>query len=81
MKKDSDFLKRKDEVADFNSKHKWLKRGISMTHCRCVCSSSGCGSCKKQRHWQLREWCKSWLQRAVSIDMTGCSIAVSAAGG
>ena len=38
MKKDSDFLERKDEVADFNSKHKWLKRGISMTHCRFVCS-------------------------------------------
>ena len=43
MKKDSDFLKRKDEVADFNSKHKWLKRGISMTHCRSVCSHSAAG--------------------------------------
>ena len=43
MKKDSDFLKRKDEVADFNSKHKWLKRGISMTHCRCVCSHLAAG--------------------------------------
>lgn len=34
MKKDSDFLKRREEVAAFNKKHKWLKRGISMTHCR-----------------------------------------------
>ena len=34
MKKDSDFLKRREEVAEFNKKHKWVKRGISMTHCR-----------------------------------------------
>ena len=34
MKKDSDFLKRREEVARFNKKHKWVKRGISMTHCR-----------------------------------------------
>ena len=34
MKKDSDFLKRREEVACFNKKHKWVKRGISMTHCR-----------------------------------------------
>ena len=46
MKKDSDFLKRKDEVADFNSKHKWLKRGISMTHCRYVCSHVAVSLCK-----------------------------------
>ena len=34
MKKDSDFLKRREEVAAYNKKHKWVKRGISMTHCR-----------------------------------------------
>jgi len=34
MKKSSDFLKRREEVTEFNKKHKWLKRGISMTHCR-----------------------------------------------
>ena len=34
MKKDSNFLKRREEVAAFNKKHTWLKRGISMTHCR-----------------------------------------------
>ena len=52
MKKDSDFLKRKGEVADFNSKHKWLKRGISMTHCRYVCFRLAVGL-KKQRPWQF----------------------------
>ncbi len=51
MKTDSDFLKRKDKVADFNSKHKWLKRGISMTHCRCVCSNRYlAASLYRQRH-------------------------------
>ena len=34
MKKSSEFLKRREEVTEFNKKHKWLKRGISMTHCR-----------------------------------------------
>ncbi len=34
MKESSDFLKRREEVTEFNKKHKWLKRGISMTHCR-----------------------------------------------
>ena len=48
MKKDSDFLKRKDEVADFNSTHKWLKRGISMTHCRSVCSHLAAGLCRSR---------------------------------
>ena len=42
MKKDSDFLKRREEVAAFNKRHKWLKRGISMTHCR----SASCALCR-----------------------------------
>ncbi|BDA48926.1 probable indole-3-acetaldehyde oxidase [Coccomyxa sp. Obi] len=34
VKKEAEYEKRRQEVDEFNSKHKWVKRGISMTHCR-----------------------------------------------
>ncbi|KAK9918869.1 hypothetical protein WJX75_007680 [Coccomyxa subellipsoidea] len=34
VKKDAEYKERYKEVVEFNSKHKWVKRGISMTHCR-----------------------------------------------
>jgi xanthine dehydrogenase molybdopterin-binding subunit B len=36
VKKDAEYEERYKEVVEFNSKHKWVKRGISMTHCRYI---------------------------------------------
>jgi xanthine dehydrogenase molybdopterin-binding subunit B len=34
VKKDADYERRRKEVKAFNKEHLWVKRGISMTHCR-----------------------------------------------
>ena len=69
MKKHSDFLKRKDEVADFNSRAQVAQARHQHDPLQVCLLSSGCRLCEKQIPQQGVEMC-----RAHSYALAACRV-------
>ena len=84
LKAEAEYAKRLAQVNDFNKSSMWLKRGISITPCRCACpgcpSCQHCCQCKSQVAFEMlrgvlflrREWLAHLQMSATDANRLSC---------